>query len=245
MSIVTPWGAHAPGPDGLIVAIGRTRVALQQVGLELRVAVDRAAPDVLAPQVQVGSLAVDDQVRLLIPPGPVTVSPRTADRPVVARVVTPLVVAPNESVQVFLSTPLWLDVGGVWEAPVQPSMRTWFGPSTVNGVTAYASRTRLRTSRERLETDPDRIFSRVLVRNTDSTPLRIERLLVPVERVSLHLDDQGVLWTQDLIYERAQDSQARVLLQPSNEQQIAGPRIQGVAADALWAFSSLRQTRSF
>jgi hypothetical protein len=245
MGVAPLWGPHTPTSEGLILAIGTTRIGLRRVGLELRVAVDRGADQDVAPAVLPGALSVDDQVRLLVPPGAVRVRPQTADRAVVARVVTPLVVAPNASVQVFLSTPLWMDIGGVWDAPVQPSMRTWFGPSTVQGVLAYASRTRLRTARERLTPGPDRIFTSAVVRNLGSDPLRIERLLVPVERLALFADAQGVIWTQDVVYERTEGEQARVLLQDGEGTLLAEPRIQGAAADALWAFSSLRKTRSF
>lgn len=132
----------------------------------------------------------------------ITLEPVLADRPVISRPEHPLYVLPNESVTLYLSTPLWARVKladsdrTLQELPSHRMSDTWFGPSTREGELCYATRTAGRLKLDRLPLRLHRALTPLRVRNTSSEPLALERVQLPAPHLALYVTPSDVLWTQ-------------------------------------------------
>lgn len=132
----------------------------------------------------------------------VALQPALADRPVVSRPEHPLSVLPDESVTLYLSTPLWIRVQLVeserqlTELPSHRMSDTWFGPSTREGELCYATRTAGRLRLDRLPLRLHRALTPLKVRNLAEEPLALERVQLPAPHLSLYVTPEDVLWTE-------------------------------------------------
>lgn len=132
----------------------------------------------------------------------IALHPVLADRPVVARPEHPLSVLPNESVTLYLSTPLWvrleLDESGrlLQEVPSHRMSDTWFGPSTRTGELCYATRTVGRLHLDRLPVRLHRALTPLQIRNRASEPLALERVQLPAPYLALYCTPDDVLWSE-------------------------------------------------
>jgi len=150
----------------------------------------------------------------------VTLQPVLADRPVVTRPETPIFVLAGDSVGLYVGTPMWvrLLVGDgatlLTELPTLRPSDTWFGPSTREGELAYAARTNARRVMETMRPKPSRAVTRVVVHNHGPDNFRIERINLPVPRLSLYRSEAGLLWTSTVTLERT-GAQGQVRLDTS------------------------------
>ena len=127
--------------------------------------------------------------------------PQLADRPIVTRPSTPFTVLGGSTVNVFVTTPLWLEISQaegkvLADIPTCRLSDTWFGESPRAGELCYASRTRARLDPERLVYHPVRAMTRISINNALGAPLLVERVKIPAPNLSLFIDRQGHLWTQ-------------------------------------------------
>lgn len=128
--------------------------------------------------------------------------PVLADRPVVSRPEHPIYVLPDESVTLYLSTPLWVRVKLVdsnrtlRELPSHRMSDTWFGPSTREGELCYATRTAGRLRLDRLPLRLHRALTPLRIRNTASDALPLERVQLPAPHLALYVTPSDALWTQ-------------------------------------------------
>ncbi|NNL86798.1 MAG: hypothetical protein HKP27_14145 [Myxococcales bacterium] len=166
----------------------------------------------------------------------VELRPRLADRDVVTRPERPFQIVPGGSLTGFVGSPLWLALGLENDAPpivefplLRPS-DTWFGANSREGELCYASRTRLRLRRADVEWTPHRAVSEVKIRNSGRTPLRVERMNVPVPSLSLWVDETGMLQTSRLSFTRTEDDEiAEMEIDPGiplGAELVARPRIE-------------------
>lgn len=144
-------------------------------------------------------------------PDSLRLRPVLADRNVVLRPRSTLYIPPEESVSVFVSTPLWLQIAfGDKQPPMHevPTFRpsdTWFGPTTLEGELCYASRTHPHLSLDELKRRPHRARTVVHVKNRAKDPLRLERLNVPVRHLSLFASSDRAFWTEPVTLTRESD----------------------------------------
>ena len=152
--------------------------------------------------------------------------PRLADRSVVSRPETPLTLPAQASVDLFVSTPLWLAVESVepknvlLEVPTRQLTNTWFGASARDGELGYAARTRARLVLDNQRVSPFRALSKITVRNHDEGALQIERINLPVRSLALFIDKDGGLWTPSLTVESRRDgrpAEVRIEREPPPE----------------------------
>jgi hypothetical protein len=133
---------------------------------------------------------------------PVALRPALADRPVVARPEHPLSVLPDESVTLYLSTPLWVRVELpaserlLEEVPSHRMSDTWFGPSTREGELCYATRTAGRLRLDRLPTRLHRALTPLRIRNRAPDALALERVQLPAPHLALYQTPTDALWTE-------------------------------------------------
>ncbi|PIQ62044.1 MAG: hypothetical protein COV99_07365 [Bacteroidetes bacterium CG12_big_fil_rev_8_21_14_0_65_60_17] len=143
------------------------------------------------------------------PQSDVSLTPALADRPIVSRPESTLFVPPHESVTLYLSTPLWIQIR-VTESGRQiaemPSFRmsdTWFGPSTIEGELCYATRTSGRLRRDDVPARLNRAITPLRVLNTGNDPLELVRVQLPAPYLALYKSDADELWTEAVTMTRS------------------------------------------
>jgi hypothetical protein len=167
-----------------------------------------APPDRLDDRVHVTHVAAGKRSHSL------TVTPRLADRDVVARPETATVVVQKDAVDFWVTTPLFVsfeaDSGQtLLELPTFRPSDTWFGDIT-EGELCYASRVAAYTHLSRLKFSATRAVTRITVRNNLDENLTLERLRLPTPTLSLYVDEEGNFWTQDVTITVGDDEQASI-----------------------------------
>ena len=142
----------------------------------------------------------------------IKVFPLLADRTVIARPSSPLIILAGETVQLFISTPIWFC------AQTMPSSKTlvdlpfcrpsdsWFGSSTIDGQLCYAKYTSAKTQLDELDLHPHRATTSIVVINSDDKALTVNRINVPVNHLHLYSDEQNQLWTSRITIEIEDES---------------------------------------
>jgi hypothetical protein len=176
-------------------------------------------------------------------PDTIVVRPALADRQVVVRPETTLVVPPGERVTLYASTPVWMALklevrrprrGRTAPGPVVlaelPTARptdTWFGPSKLEGELCYAVRTAARMDAADLPLRPHRAVTPVTIENQADTPMEVARIVVPMPYLALHVDRDGRLWTDGVLLTREPDEDLTTKATPSppeGGERLAAPR---------------------
>jgi hypothetical protein len=185
-------------------------------------------------------------------------APSLPDRPVITRPVTPLSVLPNESVQLYVLTPLWLRVEMahpsklLQELPTYRLSDTWFGPMSSIGEVCYASSSPAYLDLNDVPLRHHCAISSISIRNSGRDALNLDRIKIPIPRLSLFYSPRSGFWTDAFAFERKDDSEMaeiRLERQPPPEaspsQFVAGPRLAATEAGAvIRAFSALFRDRS-
>jgi len=179
-----------------------------------------------------------------------TLRPAVADRPVVVRPDPGLWLVAGAEVQLFVSTPAWIEVsvgrgGRLLDLPCTRPSDTWFGANTLSGELCYAGRTAARLDAASLPRRAGRVFTEVTVRNEASEALRLERLLLPCPHLPLFADHEGALWTASVRLTRTEDApEAAVHIAAAPTAAgavtpVASPRVQGTPSVLVRALGAL------
>lgn len=129
-------------------------------------------------------------------------------RPMVVAVETQLYLPPEQYTALHLSTALTVrvrDGSGIElsSIPTVPPQETWFGPSSIDGVIADASRTKGRLELSDLTLRRHRAVTSVSLRNRADDAMAIESVQVPLPQLALYVSESdGRLWTSGLTIER-------------------------------------------
>lgn len=211
----------------------------------VRVPARRRLPDPESMEVHQRFVGIENGVRI---------APALADRPVVSRPESPLRVPAGARATLYVGSPVWVQVHEVsgdtllHEMPVYRLTDTWIGASTLEGELAYSSRTHGRLDWRLFPVTRHRVVTPVHIDNRGTDTLTLEKLTLPIPRLSLYLDANGaLLWTQPVQLERADKSGlADVRLEdgPPAEAgeaatELAPPRRAGERRFASRAFSAL------
>jgi len=146
--------------------------------------------------------------------------PALSDRTIVSRPAIPVAVPPGQSIDLVVTTPLWLRAEceglAINELPTLRLSDTWFGASTREGQLCYAARTHLRPARELGEVSGWRALTTVRVINRAADTLVVERLALPVPRLALYRH-RDAFWTSTITLERPLESseEAQVTVDPA------------------------------
>lgn len=129
-----------------------------------------------------------------------SVMPLLADRPVISRPDVALYIPPAQTIQLYVSTPLWSQVRAqgvlLQEQPVVRPSDTWSGPLTRSGGLSYAASTMARTGLEDFPFSAWRAVTPIRITNLGTDMAAVERLHLPVPFLSLYQAQDGTLWTQ-------------------------------------------------
>ncbi len=164
--------------------------------------------------------------------------PRMANRSIVAKPHNPVFLPCNQSITIYVSTPIWVAfyINGfsfpLLELPTYCLSDTWFGPKPHIGELCYASRFSGRIDLTALPRRPSRIITPISISNLASDNLKLEKIAIPSEYLSVYLSQKGELWTPTLkvIREKEQKNTQVVIdkaVHPAlqDAQRIAEPRI--------------------
>jgi hypothetical protein len=144
--------------------------------------------------------------------------PRMANRSIVAKPYQPIYLPANQTVTIYISTPIWLAVkiGDQKDSLLElPSFRlsdTWFGPKPHIGELCYSSHFSGRVDLASLPRRESRIITPVKVSNQASDNLKIEKISIPCEFLEIYQNEQGELWTQELSLSRQQNKKSTKLI---------------------------------
>lgn len=189
--------------------------------------------------------------------GAILLSPRLADRAVVARPEVPISLVGGDDITLYVSTPIWACLRTARSARalaeyacIRPS-DTWFGPTPRQGELCYATRTTARLAVDEGPRSPARALTRITLHNRATAPVHIERISIPIPMLSLYADASGGFWTNPIVFERlapdpsgSSDGRLRIQEGPPDEatgasQPVAEPRrpvrsnVLGRALDAV------------
>jgi hypothetical protein len=181
----------------------------------------------------------------------VTLTPVLADRSQVSQAETPFYLPPNEHITIYVSSPIWVRVETgspkhpLLEIPTVRQSDTWHGPNTQEGELCYASRTFCRTNLDDLPIRSNRVISPVIIYNNAKQSLMIERLSLPLPHLSIYVDPNGSLWTEEIIFKN-EPNQKHTIKQGKGRPHISPdaalitqPRVQLKAANLIAMFYSL------
>lgn len=144
--------------------------------------------------------------------------PRMANRNIVAKPYQPIYLPANQTVTIYISTPIWLalKIGDQKDSLLElPSFRlsdTWFGPKPHIGELCYSSHFTGRVDLASLPRRESRIITPVRVSNEASDNLKIEKISIPCEFMEIYQNEKGELWTQELSLSRQQNKKTTNLV---------------------------------
>tara|TARA_R110000868_G_scaffold117600_15_gene312547 strand:- start:54048 stop:54833 length:786 start_codon:yes stop_codon:yes gene_type:complete len=131
-------------------------------------------------------------------------TPVLADRPVVIRPEMPFYLPSTEEVTIYVSTPLWLNITvephsrKLLQIPILRLSDSWFGPDPTEGELCYAARTKAKLRFEDLTLIQYRALTKIVLKNSSSKQLFLERIKVPVNNLSLYSSKEAGLLTETI-----------------------------------------------
>ncbi len=218
VSALQLWVRHVPGEWRLKSLVDDERQA-QPFSWSCQPVDSSAAPSE-ASLLRLVTRANDDRV---------FVRPALADRAIVVHTETPMLLLPNQSVELFMGLPLWVVVSQtengepLLDLPIWRPSDTWFGPPTQEGELCYAGRTSARLNMADMPVRSNLAWTVIKLRNTGKRALPFERLRVPGTSLGLYAAQNGWLWTETVHIDKrgaAFQTEAR-LGEPPRE--VAGP----------------------
>jgi hypothetical protein len=206
------WGELAiPGEDAVQLRIGPMLMWMRRVEGDLLLATTQLNES-MHPNFEPLAESADD-----VPPegstlhrfagvrGRVRLTPRLADRPIIARPEMPFWIPSGADVTVYVSAPLWAVVSTgeieLMELPLFRPSDTWFGPSTIQGELCYAVQTSLRRQLSMMPVRPHRAITAIQIQNHGPDSLRVQRIRLPVHLLGLYSSPDTLL-TRGVILER-------------------------------------------
>ncbi|NVB39952.1 hypothetical protein G6O69_19060 [Pseudenhygromyxa sp. WMMC2535] len=129
-------------------------------------------------------------------------TPRVADRAMVTRPETPVIIPAGQRTTVYVATPVWVELAAgeplltFAEIPTWRPSSTWLGENTLEGRLCYATRTLARLALEGVAVLGPRVATCLEINNAHREPLRIERIALPLPQMSIFVDEQDALWTE-------------------------------------------------
>jgi hypothetical protein len=181
----------------------------------------------------------------------INLTPMVADRPQVSRAETPFYLPPNEHINIYVSSPVWvrIEVGNrhiiLEELPSVRLSDTWYGPNTREGELCYSSPTFCRTNLNELSLRAHRVTSPVVIHNHSKQSLLLDQFSIPLPYLSVYADVHGRLWTEEIVV-KAEANHRHVVKQGKGPPQLATgakllcpPRLHLKANNIITLFYSL------
>ena len=141
-------------------------------------------------------------------------SPLLPERAVITHLKHPIHILSGELVSLYVLTPLWIKIEMaepsrvLAEIPTFRMSDTWFGPMSRSGDLCYASPGETFLQIREIPLRLHCAITAIRVRNLGSKSLEIERIKVPLTRLSLFYSSRTGFWTDAVTLEAQDDSGA-------------------------------------
>lgn len=146
-----------------------------------------------------------------------SVLPALADRAIVTSPRVPVYLLPGEEARLYVGSPLWVRIAAqtpprhLCELPILRPTDSWFGPNNLIGELCYGTHTRARRELDKVPQYVRYAVTPLDIHNRAETPLRVERVKLPVPYLHLYAGADDRLWTQTVtMTRRADDDLVRV-----------------------------------
>lgn len=198
VSVMGSWGEFNVGHELIVRRFGPLSLLFKRVSNEIWIASDRSQTE----QIDTESL-VWSRWALKKDQASITLLPMMPDRQVVVRPEYPFMLSPRAEVRIFTRIPTWVGIMSndiknhkLTEIPTVTLSKTWFG-DFLDGVLCYWLSTTARREVDLSLMQPHLALSTLHIRNDSSDDLKIEKLTIRVERLSVFtLHDN--LWTDEM-----------------------------------------------
>jgi hypothetical protein len=221
------WGGISlPANEFVDHKIGPLHIMMKRTSNEIWVSFDRTQVEEPGPEVQSWTrwaLTRKDSV--------IEVWPLMPDLQVIVRPEYPFSLAPGAAVKVFTRIPVWVGVFAhdprkhkLTETPTVQLSKTWYGDFT-DGVMCYWIGT---TARREVSQDVLNDYTAVAslnIKNESDTDLKIEKLSIRVDRLSL-FESEGFLWTDEMdIRYHGEDQHSEITMNGKAPKDLQHPKL--------------------
>ncbi len=134
----------------------------------------------------------------------ITLKPILADRNMQVKLSCPLYVPTGGSLNLYASSPAWIriEIGSppllLTDIPTEILADTWSGNNTISGDLCYATTSFASTRLEDLSQDTTHITTPILIQNFSKERVYVNELKIPLPFLSLYVDIQNRLWTEQI-----------------------------------------------
>lgn len=153
---------------------------------------------------------VDEQIEHI------QLKPQLPDRPLIVRPEMPMCLMPKQSVQFFISIPVWLAITfgtkleQVVEIPTTTLSNSWFGPFT-EGELCYAVKTKAKSHQHDLGSRAHRVMFPLEIRNASKERLNFERLCVRPQFLNIFQGKTRMWTSKGRVSYRGEDVWSRIV----------------------------------
>jgi len=139
-------------------------------------------------------------------------TPALADRSIVTRLESPLVIFPRETVHLFIVSALRLRIELpdsatlIQEIAIHRPSDTWLGPTNSSGELAYANDAAVFLDLAHVPLRLHCAVTAIAIRNSRTTALRIDRICVPFKKLSLFYSARSGFWTDAVLFDHKDDN---------------------------------------
>ena len=221
------WGSISLPTDEFIDhKIGPLHVMMKRTSNEIWIAFDRSQLEFPDPETQSWTRWALNRKDAVVELWPII-----PDLQVIVRPEYPFLLAPGASVKVFTRIPVWVAVYAhdprkhkLTETPTIQLSKTWFGDFT-DGVMCYWIAT---TARREVSKDVMNDYTTVAslhIRNESESDLKIEKLSIRVDRLSLY-ESEGYLWTDEMdIRYHGEDQHGEITMSGKAPKELKHPKL--------------------
>ncbi|MDT0581529.1 hypothetical protein [Brumicola blandensis] len=160
---------------------------------------------------QLSSIQPSQRLLMRDTPSHLEVFPRLADRSMVIRPGTAITVLPDEEINLYVSTQLWVSFSikdaqaPLYEIPLWAPSDSWFGVSNMVGELCYAKYSEANIELTDLKKRQHRVFTSIQIINEHNEPLVIQRIKIPMPLLNLYVDNDGQFWTDSICLTHNED----------------------------------------
>ncbi len=223
----SPWGG-IPLPEDELTdhIIGPLHILMKRTSNEIWIAFDRTQtkqPDFELQSWTRWALNRKDAV--------IEAWPIMPDLQVIVRPEYPFSLSPGATVKVFTRIPVWVGIFAhdprkhkLTETPTVMLSKTWYGDFT-DGVMCYWIATAARREISKDVLNDYTAVASLHIRNESETDLKIEKLSIRVDRLSLY-DSEGFLWTDEMdIRYHGEDQHSEITMSGKAPKELKNPKL--------------------
>lgn len=161
----------------------------------------------------------------------INLKPALPDRTLHAKLLSPLVIPPDGSITLYLSTPIWIriEIGAkpiaLDEIPTHILADTWWGKNTVEGELCYAANPMPSLRSDDLPQDPTHVMSMMFMHNQSRDRIFLQDIRLPLPFLSIFCDERNHLWTEQVNVIFDQITEPTTVITPTPPKELNNPTL--------------------